>query len=166
MNFGLDPNEHKELIQRQRAHFWSRLGSILKDHHAPGHVQSDVRYATAHWRRVSSRGRERALLTLYSLVGYGERIGWPLGWLILLSLLLTPLFISPQPQSACCALWPEALSTFWDVLRSPSGFFRLGPSDLHASGFWEELALLLASTVGIVLLFFSVSAIRRVTKAE
>jgi hypothetical protein len=90
-------DQDPRLAQRQRMHFWSRMTDILKLKKAPGRLQSEVRYAAQRARNNAlPMRRERALLTAYSLVGYGERILLPLGWYLLVGLVLTVWFSAPD----------------------------------------------------------------------
>lgn len=149
----------------KRAHFWARLQAIVRDTHAPGNIQSQVRYAAARARRRSlSWGRERVLLSLYALLGYGERVFHPLGWLLALSL-LTQVTLIDLPEDLCC----ENAGRFWvGVLKlfvSPLAFFRFVQPP-QGTGPLETVAVLATRVLGVLLLFFAISAARRVAKAE
>jgi hypothetical protein len=155
-----------ETIRQKQAHFWNRMAGILENNHAGGTVQSEVRWEAARARRRALRwGRERFLLSAYSLIGYGERIFLPLLWLFVLAGIATPILLDPPPVSLSCERWDEFGSTFGRTLLSPLAFFRfVGTPDAH--GPLEHGALLTVRIAGLLLLFFALAAIRRVTKAE
>lgn len=146
------------VVLRKRAYFWTELSAMLREKHAPGAVQSEVRYAAARARRKAApRGREKTLLTFYALAGYGERIARPIalhGLVGALGVLAFPL----------CRLRMYAI-TWIRLFVSPLGFFRLatGPS---AHGIVEQVTLVVVEGVGLLLLLLAVLAARRIAKAE
>lgn len=166
MTFGLDPQENKEMLDRQRAHYWARMSTILKDSHAAGRTQSDVRYSAMHWRRESSSGRERTLLEVYRLVGYGERFLKPLLAFLILCFLSTPALMEPSPKGLCCDRWKDFVGTFGNLLAAPLSFFRFRDPPLEPSGFVEVSVSIVVQALGLLLIFLSLSAARRVAKAE
>jgi hypothetical protein len=145
------------------------MSKIMRDLHANGGVQSEVRLAAARARRrAPSAGwrKERILLLLYSWVGYGERISLPLVILLATSLVATSaLFPWSKPNmrltdaaGAFAALWSH-------VVLSPLSFFHvLDPP--KAAGFAGQVLLAVYQLIGVVMVFFCLASIRRVAKAE
>jgi hypothetical protein len=152
-----------DLQKSRNAHFWSRMSVILNDTHAPGNAQSKARYLAARARRRAAPwGREKILLSLYSAVGYGETI-------------LRPAIILPALAVIATALKmifgkggdPAIPDTLLGYLLAPLTFFRAStvlppPSEDTL----PTLGLTALTIVELLLLFFLLSAIRRVTKAE
>jgi hypothetical protein len=156
--------QEPRVAQRQRMHFWSQMTDVLRMRKAPGRLQSEVRYAAQRARRKAlAIGRERAVLTAYGLVGYGERILLPLLWYVVLASVLTAWFSVPEQGDK----WSlgQSVSLFIDVVESPLAFFRLAavPS-LESTP--QELALLGYRVVGLLLLLLSVFAVRRLVRLE
>ena len=104
MTFGVSSDNG---TRRQRAViFWERLGIALQDQHAPGSDQSNVRLAAyrARKRQLSWRAntREKALLTAFSVIGYGERIVLPLCiWLVGLLVAALVLYETDSARRSC-----------------------------------------------------------------
>jgi hypothetical protein len=148
--------------------FWAQLSDLVADKKAPGSVQSALRFVAAHARLKASprRSRERSWLRLYWLVGYGERIGRPL-----LIYLTAAAFVFGLVVWGVGDLLPAEGSSVdwglgWDLLVLPLSFFRL-TGDSVISGGWLADALTLALRVGgVLMVFFSLAAVRRLTKAE
>lgn len=145
----------------RRARFWQRVTRLSADSHASGDTQSRVRFVyTAARRYASESRRERFLLWVYSFIGYGERVVRPLGLYALaafsawVGLTYGPLSVDDGPS-------------FGDVFGLPLKFFRVvgeDSTDSAAGGLRWVLASL--QLFGLLMLFFSLSAIRRVSKAE
>lgn len=145
----------------RRARFWQRVTRLTADSHASGDTQSRVRFVyTAARRYASESRRERFLLWVYSFIGYGERVMRPLGLYavaaasVWLGLTYGPLSVDGGPS-------------FGDVIGLPLKFFRIVGKD-SADSVDGGLRWVLASLqlFGLLMLFFSLSAIRRVSKAE
>ena len=164
----------KEAVQRasqmdhlspeQRASFWMMLKSITEQKHSPGALQSAVRFVAAEARRSSTGGRERAILEIYRLVGYGERIGWPLYWFVGASM-LAPVFLLTWPLSGVGDWWAVS----WRLLLSPLRFFRLeaGIPDIPVPLMpWTSVLSLGVQILGIVMILFSLLATRRLARAD
>jgi hypothetical protein len=153
---------------RRRAHFWSRMVTLLASSHASGGIQSDARYVAARARRHhltwNRDFREKTLLTAYAFVGYGERVLWPLGWLLVMSV-VGAIALWDRSSDLCCERSGEFLGAILSLFLSPLEFFRFTEAP-EASGPLEESVVLLIRIIGLVLLFFSLSAARRVAKAE
>lgn len=160
-----------------RAFFWRRLSDIVADKHGSGEGQSRVRYIANEMRLGSPAisKRERSLLNLYKLVGYGESIGRPL-YLFLSACALLAAAVSVDcllPDAFCSPLFQdveltEALDPLEGLIRlvvSPLAFFRFvdGP---YAASDWTSLMLVGLRIVGVLMIFFSLAAVRRVAKAE
>lgn len=157
-------------IRHKRAHFWASMADILKKTHATGRVQSAARYNAMHFRRNHLRwGSEKVLLWMYSLVGYGERILRPLIGIGVLCAVVTPQLVQPPIEifGKCCPRFEEYGETYVALLLSPLAFFK-SPIEPPADVFGPvETTLLVGFQVlSLLLLFFALSAIRRITKAE
>jgi hypothetical protein len=151
---------------RRRAYFWARMAHILPGTHATGSVQSKVRYSASGSRRNSLplRSYERLLLSLYSLAGYGERITLPLAWMLALSS-LGALFLEGSVWDAeCCDRLLNSGETLGGLLVAPLTFFRfIDPIDTEGIDAGIRVTVTILNTL---LLFFSLTALRRVTIAE
>ncbi len=150
--------------QLTRAHFWSKLSGILRDTHAPGGLQADVRYAAARARRLASEpfSRERWLLNIYGLVGYGERIGRPLFFLLALSGIASAIHVGVNQRIG-------HIDAFLSYLFSPLTLFRLSddlPGSIAVTGTAARTGLLLFKVVGAALIGFSVFAVARIAKPD
>jgi hypothetical protein len=159
----------QDAIERRRAHFWMRLSDILKTSHASGIAQSEARYAAARARRVSAPtwSREKLLLSLYWPFGYGERVLRPLLWPLVASLALTAWFVWPVwPLEVLVDKRAVVADTWWHVLLRPLAFFRLWEPSEEVSGLGYQLTLAAYSVLGIISVFFSLIALRRIAKAE
>jgi hypothetical protein len=157
----------QKVIQVKRAHFWARVSIMVRDKHAPGAVQSEVRYAAQRARRKSLPiGRERLVLTLYQLVGFGERILRPMLWYAALSAAVALMFNADPGHGGLAHA--SFLSIWVSVLASPLAFLRL-PSvgtALHPHGPAQQAALFFMRLIGLLLLVFALIAARRLAKAE
>ena len=150
----------------KRAAFWSAMVGNLEQHRASGDQLSRARYAAARARRRAVRrwwDRERILLSLYSSIGYGERIGVPLIYYVVLAVatavVLDESWEAPfGPAVGDLPIW-ELIAV---VLGTPFTFFRFGLGRTPAS-IGPQALLALFGVVGVVLLFFAISAVRRVT---
>lgn len=157
---------------RERAHFWAKLAELLKKKHTPGSVQARVRYAAMRTRAkmLPRFSRERTLLRVYWLIGYGERIGQPL-FLHSLLTLFASLLIIRRPWAfdiGRIRVWGDIGKAWLRMLFAPVSFFRVGPDAPQAQlgGVWGQIVLTLVTGLGIALIFFALSATRRITKAE
>lgn len=152
------------LSRAEKAHFWTRLAEMLSSKHTPGAVQSEVRYAAmrARLKATPRWNREWWLLSAYQLVGFGERILRPLLWHLLVVSLLVVVGMIWNPSN------PDLLETWPTLVLSPLSFFRVvGEADLEKiREIFPLVMVLVVQLVGIVLIFFSLLAVRRVTKAE
>ncbi len=163
----VEPEPSLNTAWSQRAHFWARMSRLVRNKHASGSVQADTRLTAAICRRRSlgwerQAWRERLLLSLHALVGYGERIGLPLYWHVGLSL---PVFLY-LTWERLPTLTPDSLIQAWlRVLFAPLAFFRLVDVPI-AQWIMPRLVLLLYQILGILFLFFFITAVRRVAKAE
>lgn len=165
MRLGGTSSEDQTARLRQ-AHFWNRLRSVLTTTHASGGTQSEVRYqATRARRRALPRGREKWLLRFFALVGYGERIMSPLLWLAYLALIGSMVIVAPPGDGDCCGAAARFFVTWGQLILSPLAFFRFVDPPKVEPGF-ETGVLVTIRIVGILLLFFALSAARRVAKAE
>jgi hypothetical protein len=144
------------------------MTDILKKSHAPGWVQSEARYASARARRTSTPDlRERALLSLYAIAGYGERIMRPLLVLGCLAVIATVIdsglstpSLHPEDVTATLRLWVR-------YLLAPLTFFRLEDvPEVSVEGIWASVAFTVYRAIGIILIVFSLIATRRIAKAE
>lgn len=159
-----------EEVARKRAHFWTRLATIVEGTHAPGRIQSEVRFASARARRRgSAQGREKKVLQLYAVVGYGERIGSPL--LLLLALSAAAALAHEDVSSLQIGSLAD-VATFGGNLvayfLSPLKILRIDglPSPPHVSDDWPQIGAALVRALGFVLIGFSLLAIRRVAKTD
>ena len=153
----------EELCRQRSAYFWARLSRVLQEKNATGNTQSNVRVAAARARREAAPrwGRERLLLSAYSVVGYGERVSYPLLLLAFLCVLTTLAFVDPLSEAGI----GKFLTTFLQLLVSPLAFFRF--TDIPtAEGPLEVVLGLVVRIGGLLLIFFALSAARRVAKAE
>lgn len=152
-------------VLRKRAHFWQRLSRILAESHASGGAQSAARFAAMHARRQAlDRGRERFILSIYSWVGYGERIALPLAILGGLSLVSALILVAERGTGLCCERAPEFLTDWYQLFLSPLAFFRFTVVPQVEGLDW--LVVLVTRIVGTLLLFFALAATRRIAKAE
>lgn len=163
--------EEKGLARRRRMHFWSGMTAIVKDTHAPGRVQSEVRYAAQHARqRALPWRKERLLLYAYWLLGYGERILRPLVWYAVLSLALAAWFAGPFERTALTwnavlETWNTVAPMWWKVAQAPLSFFRLTTGPFLDSTA-QQAALLSFRVIGLLLLVLSLLAVRRLVRLE
>lgn len=157
------PRRDPAVVRWERAEFWAQLSTLLADKHAPGAVRSEARYAAHQARHLAiPRGREHALLAFYGPLGYGERIGRPLGALGLLAA-LGAVWISGSENFRGIA------HTFISLLGAPLSFF--GFTDLRkalptASGPIDGIVLLAVQVLGLLFLVLALVAARRVLRAE
>ena len=150
------------VVRQRRARFWQQVVRLTVEKHSSGDIQSKARYAYAVARTDSAKGRERIWLKLYGMIGYGESVGRPIAVYLLLSLVPTLLFRLgwlelPEPWKA------------WHIVLAPLLFFRTVASSSPTGAQNLGAAVWLVSSwqlVGVVLIFFSLAAIRRVSKAE
>lgn len=148
-----------DMTPAEKAHFWSRLSDMLRESHARGAVQADVRYLAKRARRHElSWGREKSLLTIYSAVGYGERILLPLILLVLAALLVTQVLVWPPGGGVA---WQD----FFRVLVSPLAFFRFVKA-VQPEGLGQEILLVVYRVLGLGLLVLAFLAARRVVRAD
>lgn len=167
----MDLGRGSEATKKQRrAHYWASLTDILKDGHATGRVQSVARYNAMHFRHEHvESGTEKRLLRLYSVVGYGESVLRPLLAILAMCALFTPILVEPPLAlvGECCPRLGAYWDTFTTLLLSPLAFFKSPiepPGDISS---WGETFLLVGFQVGsLLMLFFAISAVRRITKAE
>jgi hypothetical protein len=156
-----------ETIRVKRAHFWMRVSTMTRDKHAPGVVQSEVRYAAQRARRRSLRfGREWAMLAAYQCLGFGERILRPLLLYAVLTGAVAVVFTADPGHGGLANA--NFLSIWVSVLASPLAFLRL-PSvgtALHPHGPAQQGALFFMRLVGLLLLLLALIAARRLAKAE
>lgn len=155
-----------------RYHFWRRISEMVAEKGGRGEVQSRLRETANRTRLRSLSGftRERLLLWLYSLVGYGERIGLPLaihtslavGFAVLIGLWFPDALGANEAQP--CSLGEFAWLA-WQILISPLAFFRFAEVPDVATQ-WAQVLLMLVRINGVVMIFFSLAAIRRVARAE
>lgn len=160
-----------------RAHFWRRLSDVLSEKKASGEVQSRARFLANEMRSESPISkREKILLWLYRRIGYGEHIGTPLYWFAGASAILVGLLTLPCINPwFCVELYSNAESAggtplgFWEtafaIPASPLAFFRF-VSAPYVTAIVPRVALITVQVFGILMLFFSLAAIRRVAKAE
>jgi hypothetical protein len=157
-------DDDSRLARRQRMHFWAAMTDIVRQKHAPGRVQSEVRYAAQRARRRALPwGREKLLLASYGLFGYGERILRPLLWYAVLSLGLSVWFADPAHRGAFSA---SPTADMWlSVAEAPLAFFRLAAVPALDST-PQEIALLGFRIIGLLLLVLFVVAVRRLVRLE
>lgn len=152
-------------VRRKRAHFWQRLSRILAGSHASGGAQSAARFAAMDARRQAlDPGREKTILGIYSIVGYGERIALPFVLLVVLSLISTLLLVAERGTGLCCERSGEFFLYWYRLLLSPLAFFRFTVVP-EVRGL-DSFIVLVTRVVGTLLLFFGLAAARRVAKAE
>lgn len=158
---GMFGGESTNEARRRRAQFWAKLSTLLKEKHGTGNDQSVTRAAAMRTRQAATRsGRERNLLWIYQWVGYGESVAKPILWLLAVSTLaaLTLLRFDKIPATS------NALEVFGGIVVLPLSFFRfIDPLTLEG---WPQAIVVVAAVVNVLMLFFTLSAIRRVTKAE
>ncbi len=165
------------------AHFWSGLARIAASSGSSGNVQSQVREAAARsrLRAIRSHNREWWLLTIYKKVRFSESIGIPLLWLVGLAVALTVALawgwreaLVPIPQVIDFSSprfgidWRAGSRLLLQVLAWPLAIFRIEPG-LELADDAQSIPLavtLVYRAVAIGLLFFSLAAVRRVTRAE
>lgn len=168
------PARHREdqmdLTLQERAHFWSRLALMLRDKHSTGAVQSEVRYAAqrARLKALPRWDREKLLLALYSIVGFGERIRRPIVWHVLISATVAAWPVWPRTGADLSTLQlpPDYLATWWALIRSPLVVLRLVAPEVLEGLSVPDLLVLLVQVIGVILIAFSLLAVRRVTKGE
>lgn len=159
------PGDSQRERDQQRAYFWASMSALLKEKHAPGSTQSEVRLAAVRARRKSlPLGRERLLLWLFSLIGYGERVVLPLAVFLLLCL---PAAFWLQRHAALPTGW---LHEWYRLIQQPLALFHvLSVPTVTVTGqvpLAEVGVVDLIRAVGVVLIGFSVLAIRRITRPE
>lgn len=158
--------------EANRAHFWRRLSDVLSEKKASGEVQSRARFLANEMRRESPNisKREKRLLWLYRRIGYGEHIGTPFYWfvgvsavlLILLNRFAVELYANAESAGdVALGLGESAFA----ILLSPLAFFRF-VSAPYVTAIVPRVALITVQVFGVLMLFFSFAAIRRVAKAE
>jgi hypothetical protein len=162
----------RSLTTSARQVFWAQLADVVSEKRARGAVQSSARFVAAHarWNDAPRNSRERVWLSAYRWVGYGESILRPLAIHAALTTLVFVLVIlgvgSMEPGSVINDV-SDALGYWWSLFVSPISFFLRDPQVSLIKGAW--LAQLLTTTIrieGVLMLFFSLAAIRRLTKAE
>ncbi len=175
MDFGAtDPT----VAVTRRAHFWARVSRILGDKHAPGGVRSSARYAAtrSRWQSLApgSRARvsrERILLSMFRWIGFGERIGTPVYLFLTICVFATLVHSSVVYGGLQWADSATELAYFFKLfasyLLSPLTFFRLSERAApDATTLLPELGVTAVRVMGVVLLAFSLLAIRKVTVPE
>ena len=163
MRLGTD---NKELQAERRADFWTKLAAILSSQQVLGSTQSNVRLASMRARRRAlPRGRERFWLSVFSLVGYGERITLPLLWWMggVVVAGLAYAAVVPIPSGIASIQFVDLLGR---LALGPLGFLRVDElRPPNAPGPWDTVIWITALVLGTVCLGFSLVAIRKVTRA-
>lgn len=148
------------------ARFWKSVEVVLAAKHASGSVQSDVRVLAMRSRRRalswSHDLRERSLLSLYAVVGYGERILTPLFvwvlWCVVATVGIQRLDVVPDSER-----WWLTLT---QLLAAPLVTFRIDADRPNYPGFWDTAIFSFSQLLGVVLIGFSLLATRRVLRPE
>jgi hypothetical protein len=163
MRLGTD---NAKLQAERRADFWTKLAAILSAQQVLGSTQSNVRLASMRARREAlSWSRERFWLSVFSLIGYGERITLPLLWwlggVVLAS--LAHAAVVPIPSGIASRQFAELLVR---LALGPLAFLRVDElRPPNAPGPWDTLIWIAALILGTVCLGFALVAIRKVTRA-
>ena len=161
-------DDDERLARRRRMHFWASATAIVKNSHAPGRIQSEVRFAAQRARRRAlPAGKERLWLSMYGLVGYGERVIRPLVGFVLLSFAVAVWFAWSDitAQAFGMGSWRSLWPVWWDLARSPLAFFRLVSAPERES-VGQSAALLLFRVLGLFLLLLPLLAVRRLVRLE
>jgi hypothetical protein len=156
------------LRAQRRADFWAQLSKVLKDQQASGSVQSNVRVAASRARRQTlGPGREQFWLSLYSLVGYGERIllpvlVWALG-VVVAGLMFVALDGALLITDVLSAEFVKLLLRF---VAGPFSILRIeGIRPPNLPGIWDTAIWSAAQILGTICLGFAILAVRKVTRA-
>jgi hypothetical protein len=163
MRLGTD---NAKLQAERRADFWTKLAAILSAQQVLGSTQSNVRLASMRARRQAlSWGRERFWLSVFSLIGYGERITLPLliwlGGVVLAGLAHSA--VVPIPSGIASRQFAELVAR---LALGPLAFLRVDElRPPNASGPWDTVIWIAALILGTVCLGFALVAIRKVTRA-
>jgi hypothetical protein len=167
MTFGTDD---ERVRRRRRANFWARIDVALQEHHAPGSIQSNVRLAEARARRRSldprRDTREWVLLSLFALIGYGERIVLPLLWwfafVVLGGALLYAIGAAPDVTTWYSS---DMLKLLGRLAAAPLTLFRVeGFHRKDVPGAWDTVIWTTVQVIGVVSAIFTIFVIRRVTR--
>ena len=130
-----------------------------------------LRGARSSLRQRIQWNREVVLLHMYSIVGYGERVWRPIFVILAGTMLGTVILVTiPNLPSVCCGTFRDWWGTFFHLLLLPLTFLRLR-SDPEVSprqdeGILEPTVEVIVGILNALMLFFTITAIRRVTKAE
>jgi hypothetical protein len=150
----------------RNASFWNELDAVLAEKRVPGSVHSRVRVAAVRARRRSlswkSEFRERALLTCYAAVGYGERILVPLITWTLFNICIAGLIDIFRVVRPHQAYWRLLMMTF----AAPLVTFRIPFSRPNSPGIWDTVLFSIAQVVGVALIGLTLLASRRVLRPE
>lgn len=159
--------------EQARQVFWAQLSDLVAEKKARGAVQAELRFISAHARLMAAPkwSREKAWLWLYKAVGYGERIWRPLFLYILASMLVFTLVVSRtaglEPvQDGSPMVNGLPLRLMWDLFVLPLSFFRFAGESVIQGGLFADVLTLILRVGGILMVFFALAAIRRLTKAE
>lgn len=153
--------------------FWAYFSELVSKKKGLGASQSAFRYAATHARMLAAtRLRERAWLRLYRMVGYGESILLPVLWhlamaLVILNFAMAGLGLAPAAtlENADLHDWPDLLLMGWRIFILPLSFYRLS-NDGVLEGWLADVIVPIYRVLGILMVFFALAAIRRLTKAE
>ena len=156
----------RTLLDRRRALvFWSDAIDLLQKSGASSAAVSDARTAWMRARRRSSHGRERVLLSLYSTVGYGERVSFP--FLLHVGVSATAAaYLGSHRAFDLASRW----ALFWRILASPLSLLRddefrlaeiLGCKPQACSGTTLVLPVVVRG-LGVLMIALSILAVRRV----
>jgi hypothetical protein len=163
MRLGTD---NAKLQADRRADFWTKLAATLSTQQVLGSTQSNVRLASMRARREALPwGREKFWLSVFSLIGYGERITLPLvWWLVVVTLAsLAHAAVVPIPSGIASSQFAEL---FGRLALGPLGFLRvevLRPPNAPGPG--DTLIWIGALILGTIFLGFALLAIRKITRA-
>ena len=149
-NFSIDELE-------SRAEKWTRLAELLDEKVSDGTSVTQARYAAYRWRTKLAWRRdhilEAALLLMFKVVGYGQRVLQPLlVWIGAAGLL------AMLPALEHRDMW---LDRFGSMLLAPLAILRLTADPSPHT--WE---IVVAKLVGIVCIGFAILATRRLTRID
>jgi hypothetical protein len=157
----------KEYAARHSAaFFWQTLAELTKDKHCPGSVQAEVRYRAARARRrAAAWGREKLLLAVYSIVGYGERVGRPILLFVAIAV-VGGLRLQDAVRGATGMKWSHLESVVRAALLPFSIFSPISGVGVPGNNVGLLALAISIRVLGLVLIGFAVIAARKITRLE
>lgn len=163
-----DPTE----ARAQRAQFWGRVSSMLREKGASGHSQAVARELALDTRRAAADrwSPEWIWLRLSKPLGYGTRVLQPVLLWALVALLAATALI------AWVDGWREVMSgsfgaVWWNLFVSPFQFLRPLPVDtalteMASEGTWQQVIVFFARVFGTAAFVFAGVAVARLTRVR